>query len=69
MKRLSLHHHKLNPILIKSDDHTYSNRNGIEAVNGKEFLENHTSSCLYNFDKSVKKTCLLYFERAPRCLL
>ena len=46
--------YKFNPILIKCDDNK-CNRNGTEAVYGKEVLESHTSSCLYHFHKSVKK--------------
>ena len=45
--------YKFNPILIKCDDYK-GNRNGTEAVYGKEFLESRTSSCLYRFGKSVK---------------
>ena len=54
--------HKFNPILIKCDDHK-GNRNGIEAIYGKEFLESRTSSRLYHFDKSVKKhVCFIFKE-------
>ena len=43
-----------NPTNIQCDEHT-SNRNGIEAVFGMEFLTNRTSSCEYHIDKSIKK--------------
>ena len=48
--------YKFNPILIKCDDHK-GNRNGIEAVYGEEFLDSRTSSCLYLFEKCLKKKC------------
>ena len=50
--------YKFNPILIKYDDHK-SNRNGIEAVYGKEFLDSRTISCLYPLEKCMKKNVIV----------